>query len=272
MVNLILNGKSYSMKKAKLFMTLGVMLMVVLTTNAQTTEYSFDPGTFEADWMPGTNAQSYYNTAGLITLTLAPAAPNANYTVTKAFNFDDYDSIDISYNIDNNLTPTREFEIIVSVSIDGGANYSPLSPSFIGVGVDSKTLTVDNPDFAPTGNSTYIKIEVLSTYSGGYLVQLNLNDLSVVGYGTTGTASIGENDLSNNLEVYSYNKSVFITANDNINADVTVYNMSGQVVYSDNTELSLSKTELDLSNLEQDSYIVKIQNEQGDFSRRIVLQ
>ena len=268
-------------------MTMLVMLMGVLTTNAQNTEdvYStYSATTIDTDWTLDPDADdvnsAYYNTSGVVSLLATYGSENAKFSMEKEFNLDDLNYIEISYDVldtDNGTAGPFNYTFDVFVSNDGGSTYESVSENtYTGNPDEVNDLTVYAEDFAPTGTDTYIKLEMtfnqsIPSISGYELIEVKLNDFSIVGYKSVGSVGINENDLSDNLEIYSYNKSVFLTANENMNANVTVYNMSGQVVKTEVMNLSYSKTELNLNDVNTGMYIVNVTNGNAVMQKKVYI-
>lgn len=72
------------------------------------------------------------------------------------------------------------------------------------------------------------------------------------------TSGIEDNDLSESIEVYSYNKSIFLSSDEYMNTDVVIYNMSGQTVKNETLNLTSGRTEINLNDFESGIYLVNV--------------
>lgn len=121
-----------------------------------------------------------------------------------------------------------------------------------------------------TGNGNlqddiYLKIEFGNVQSDGKISKINVIDPNGQ------TSSIKENSL-NSVNVYSYDKSIFLTSDEYMNAEVTVYNMNGQILNSQNMSLSYSKTEVNLYDMSSGMYIVNISDGTSMTSKKVFIQ
>lgn len=276
------------MKKVVFIMTMLVVAMgVSFTANAQDTVdvYStYSPTTIDSDWSvdpdSDDNNSAYYPGSpsfGIISLYSSYTDENAKYSFKKGFNLDNLDSIKISYDVENSATSGSStepftFEILIS---EDDINYTSVG-TYSGTSSDSDDIMLDNTNFASLGMNTYVKIiftfsETITYVSGYEFIDVKLNDFSIEGYENSGSVGIDENDLSNDLEVYSFNKSVFITSNETMNANVSVYNMSGQVVNTQNMNLSNTKSEINIYDVPSGMYIVNVSNGSAVMSKKVFI-
>lgn len=264
------------MKKANLFMTILVVLMGVLTTNAQgeTLPYLMMTDNIENETVTVTDGWNLSYTGSY--------DPNSTYdpkaayffadnlgfntlVFEKYFDFTNSSNVNISFEFLKHFSSSAQ--IGYRIEIDNNQFYYNLTETEFTGAFD---LTSNDLNLLTTPSNTLVKISVefqnQSVSFVGSIGYLEINHTPI------NTSGIPENELSENLEVYSYGKSVFITANENMNTAVTVYNMNGQVVYSENVELSLSKTELNLYDVNTGMYIISITDGSSVMQKKVYIQ
>ena len=277
------------MKNTRTSLIITLLIMVVsLSSSAQDTidVYStYSSSTIDTDWNidpdSDDNNSAYYPsspTFGQITLFSVYSNENAKYSFNKGFNLDNLDSIQISYDVSNLGTGTSSepftFEILVS---EDDIIYTSAG-AYSGTIGEVNSIMLDNTNFAPTSINTFIKVvftfsESIPTVSGYESINVKLNDFSIEGYKESTSLGISDNSIENNLIIYSHNKSIFLSSNENVNANITVYNMSGQLVFSDaNRQLSQASNSIYLGLLESGIYIVNLESYGELFSSKIYLK
>lgn len=280
------------MKKVNIFMTMLVMLMGVLTTKAQTTVSIYDTYNKQdiSDWdVAGLNGGALNDNAtdGYFTFILNnPVQTHTDGTTTleQSFDLSSLDSIDIdfdlSYGQSSITTGAYDYTFEILVSNNNGTTYTSIE-TFDVLG----TTDISGTNGSPTNGSititdmslltvdSKVKLEIYITSTSGVSENslVELDDVEITGYEDDGSVGINENVLSDDLEIYSYNKSVFLTSNENVNASVTVYNMSGQAVSNENVNISNFKTELNLNHLDSGMYIVTVNNETLTKSKNVLI-
>lgn len=257
------------MRRIIFIMTMLVMTMgVSLSSNAQgeSLPYSMDWTDINDGW-----AMTYIGSptpSQISTFSIFQLGTNSNGSVTmqKYFDLDNMDSIDIYFNYTEETTTGYDIEL--SIYIDGILTS-------VDTTVNSITDMVTITNSTSFNSNSYIEVVMnyISQTGTTALFKMKLADFEVIGYENTGGGvGVSENDLSNKLEVYSYNKSVFIASNDNMNANVSVYNMSGQLVSSEVMNLSNSKSELNLSDMNTGMYIVNITDGSSVMQKKVYIQ
>jgi len=244
------------------------MMGVSFTTNAQEVIYE----------MPG------YNISGVDSVIASEGAGQANEDIAifqffgnqvsvvdspyvaiwKSADLTNVSSLDIE--LDYISSYNHESEFVLEFYIDdilmntANSNSSMLVTTFTIPGNASFT---DNSSI-----KIVIKYDAVTYYESA---KIELEVLKITKYGNTSGIEDNGNTLSDNLEIYFYNKSVFLTADERMDADITVYNMSGRVVSNKNMEISNSKTELNLNHLENGMYIVMINDGVSSTSKKVYL-
>jgi len=262
------------MKKVLFIMTMLVVAMgVSFTTNAQTTVQVYNSYDYNSisDWTDTYEYGAQQSTLGsgdmasfafnLYYYSPAPGVYEGTVTLEQGFDMSNLDSINISFDVSESTTLGSDYSFDVSLSNDNGVTYTSVyTENVTGSSMNNFTIT-NNTLFATSPNMTYVKIAIFydnPSVVGPEQLMVDLNDFSIEGYESTTSVGIYENDLSDNLDIYSYNKSVFLSSNENINANVTVYNMSGQVVINDSMNISSNKTELNFNYLRDGIYLIKV--------------
>jgi hypothetical protein len=255
------------MKKVILIMTMLVVSMgVSFTANAQgeTLPYTMDVNSIDTEgWSVTLNTANQPATSQPVFDFGVPVDGDA--TMQKNFDFENMDSVEIYFNFDEPFA--TGYDITFSVYIDG-----VLTPINYTANTMSNTVMItDNSSFT-SNSSLEIVMDYVSQGTPMVTHRVELTDFEVTGYEDTGSVGINENDLSTTLEVYSFDKSIFVKSNESMNANVTVYNMSGQVVNTQNLNLSYSKTEINLYDVPSGMYIVNVSDGSGMMSKKVFLE
>lgn len=227
------------MKKVLLIMIMLVMSMgVSFTTNAQgeTLPYSMDENFIDTEgWSVTLNGFADQPIHTHPYFTFSPIYGDGDVTMQKYFDLENMDSLDISFSF-SEIT-SNGYDVTFSVYIDG-----VLTPINYTANNMTSTVTITNNTSFTSNSSIEIVIDFVSQGSS-LMHRVEVNIFDVTGYENTGGGvGISDNELSDNLEIYSYNKSVFLSSSENVNANITVYNMSGQVVSNENMNISSNKT------------------------------
>ena len=186
----------------------------------------------------------------------------------KSFNLSGMSALDITYAIDYQYIG-MPVDIEFEVYIDGQSVITET----VNVDINSTVQISDNGNGNFTPNST---VKIVFDYTGvtsgslGESIVFRLDEFSITG--TPYPVGVNEHNTTNNLEVYSSNKTVFISTTENMNANVTVFNLSGQVVTSSAMELSNSKTELNLNNVSAGMYIVTVNDGTVSTSKKVSIK
>jgi len=233
----------------KNIITILVMLMGVLTTNAQVNIEDLDTANIITDgWeYVGGETINYDDTLNA-SWKFNTMIDTLDIAIEKKFKFDNIDKLEIDINF--NFITDSDNEIKYSIYIDGISKGSVTYNNDNGI-----TNTLDIDDLVMDDDSVSIRVEF--KYQGGGVLgfgYLNINHFKIIGYSYASVETVNLNEL----EVYSFGKSVFINSNDYIdNADVSVYDINGRLVNSTIMQIN-GKQELDLSDLNSGVYIVNV--------------
>jgi len=136
--------------------------------------------------------------------------------------------------------------------------------------VSGASCNIESPDLETTNvsglkpGSYYFRLEI----SDGYEVSSDMVRVRVI-ESTVGIATLG----SDKLEVYPNpaDDLIIITIADHIEAEMlTISNTSGQLVFSRHLKRKMSKTEVDISELEAGIYFVNLHAADGNYVARII--
>jgi hypothetical protein len=118
-----------------------------------------------------------------------------------------------------------------------------------------------------TSSDVYVMVTASRTtgFSGNEGQQYEFSQFQLKADLSTG---IELNNISDNLNVYSYDKNLVVKSNDTKDYTVTVYNLSGQVILNKTTRGN-NNFKLDVSN---GMYLVKINNGTESINQKIVIQ
>jgi hypothetical protein len=147
-----------------------------------------------------------------------------------------------------------------SYPINGGATFK-LYGSVDGIDWSFISNISNNTtsSFINSNNYTWVKVEFNGT--GDMIVELNNFDLYDM---TTGI----ESNISDNLNVYSYDKNLVVKSNYLEEYNLTVYNINGQVILNKTTRGN-NNFKLDVSN---GMYLVNINNGTESINQKVVIQ
>lgn len=146
--------------------------------------------------------------------------------------------------------------------INAGAYYACVMMESYGNSFD--IFLVDDQTVAQPYYASMIYIEGDQVYSNGEAVGIRML------MGASWGAGVEENTLTG-ISVYPNpsNGVITITNDENINSTVAVYDMVGNVVYTNGMS---AQTTVDLSSFGAGMYIVKVSNEEGTFVEQIVIK
>lgn len=113
------------------------------------------------------------------------------------------------------------------------------------------------------GNGFYaIKVGGQTIISGSAFTDMESNEFSFSKY-----SGVDENDetVSN---IYPNPSNGIITIDIDVNSTVTIYNITGQMVYNQSID---GKTSIDLSNFEKGTYLVVLKNDRDEISKQVIV-
>ncbi|MEX1001688.1 MAG: T9SS type A sorting domain-containing protein [Crocinitomicaceae bacterium] len=256
------------MKKAILILTMLVATVgVSFRTNAQgeTLPYTMDVDNVTPDWTDvGTDANwlGTNNAAWQF-----PETVDGDVEISKSFDLSSMDSIQIDLDITSDPSYTVEMEIYIDVY-----DTSPDASYTLNGSANETFMFTNSTSFASSTNIYFILKYIGTGVNSINTFIIEVNSFSITGYENTGSVGINENDLSNTLEVYSFDKSIFISSNETMDADVSVYNMNGQLLNTQNLKLSNAQTELSLQDVQSGIYFIQIQSGKTILKKKLFIK
>ncbi len=147
-------------------------------------------------------------------------------------------------------------------SINAGAYYACVMLE--SYGGSSDIYVVDDQTVAQPSTASMIYIENDASYTNGTASGVQMLMGSDWGVGV-------EDNTLTGISVYPNpsNGEFTITNDDNVNSDIVVYDMLGQIVYS---SAMTAKATVDLSTLGAGTYVVKVSNDNGTYVENVVIK
>jgi len=250
-----------------MYMTVGVTSIVKAQVAPNSIPYEMLPsdindGLTGDDWDVTIVANQFFYTPPTATFqAILDPVEEITITLTTFFDLSNVSSFIIDYRHDAGTLP-----VSFKVFIDGVEVITQPSSNYP---LQSKSINSTDPNMN-FNQMSEVKIEMkyLSQFGENFTTYINIFDM-----GSVVTGINDNNDISDKINVYSYNKSVFITADEFMdNADITVYNMNGQIVHTSLMNLSNSKSELALNDINSGMYIVNISNGVEVVRKKVVIQ
>lgn len=156
----------------------------------------------------------------------------------------------VNYNWSSNGT-SKKVELLGSTD---GINYISINNNVS----DNIPLTFNNT----TTDYTYIMVKF--TASGNNPLSATLTSFSI----SESTTNVNDVKVSDNYNVYSYNKNLVVKPNDFNDYTINVYNLNGQVVLSKTTNGN-TETMIDVSN---GMYIVNVNDGVNSFNTKVIVE
>jgi len=247
------------------------MLILMLTSNLFSqvslpyTASSFDfntpvwvNSTTYVDFMgnPITSNQSPYVAYNGSGVNFSAGSNNSPSVVGTAILQIDPSSFNIDYTVDYSWSSGSNRTVEVLGSTDG-SNYTVINSNVS----NGATSTFDNT----STNYTFIMVRFKTSAPNNVVTSVRLNTFSI---SASGTLSIESSNISENYNVYSYNKNIVVKSNSFNDYMITVFNLNGQVVLNKTTNGN-TETTLDVDN---GMYIVNVNDGINSFNQKVIIQ
>jgi len=253
-----------------MYMTVGVTSIVKAQVVPNSIPYEMLPsdindGLTGDDWDVTIVANQFFYTPPTATFqAILDPVEEITITLTTFFDLSNVSSFIIDYRHDAGALP-----VSFKVFIDGVEVITQPSSNYP---LQSKSINSTDPNMN-FNQMSEVKIEMKYLSQSGENFTVYITNFKMYNVILLPTSINDNNDISDKINVYSYNKSVFITADEFMdNADITVYNMNGQIVHTSLMNLSNSKSELALNDINSGMYIVNISNGVEVVRKKVVIQ
>ena len=273
--NLFINLNVFIMKKALSFVA---ALFAVVALNAQITTFPFTES-FEDGYSQWTIQSTSTTTWGLGENEVDGSSHDGTYfmncTYDESLAQQDEKLISPTFDFTNIINPTLSFwtalsyywsvdpnpnyHLVVSVSIDGGNTYTQLWDSQTIGEFENWEYINGTPDISMVAGQSNVKF--LFNYLGQDGAQVMLDDITI-----DGTIGIAENTTST-FSIYPNPATTVLNVNAEGYNTLEIVNLLGQTVYTAN---ATSNMQINVSNLNNGVYFVRMNGENGTATQRFI--